>query len=270
MRCTAYCTATSFDTIRLFEYLKLRYDAKRFREVIYIKVATKDPNEGDVFFFPYATFVCWGLDADQEKAILQEVKAFERQPMEKACDDEFTYTYAEKANVEDDEISLPDKEILTKIAFSHAIAQSVKIDSFESTIQRTVDLTRELPERLARQGKINMSGKEIQRMIGVLFIDRHSINLHQELLDTPDFFWEHTDSEPLYTLMARYLDRERRVSVLNQRLTVLKELFDMLNNEFNHKQAARLEWTIIWLIVIEVVLAVVMDLFLLLGKVAGH
>ncbi len=81
------------------------------------------------------------------------------------------------------------------------------------------------------------------------------INLHQELLDTPEFFWEYPELEPIYKLTAHYLDRERRVNVLNQRLTVLKEMFDMLNDQYNHKQSAQLEWTIIWLIVIEVILA---------------
>ncbi len=61
--------------------------------------------------------------------------------------------------------------------------------------------------------------------------------------------------------MAHYLEIERRVNVLNQRLTVLKELFDMLNNEINHKHSSRLEWTIIWLIVIEVALALSSDIF---------
>jgi len=74
------------------------------------------------------------------------------------------------------------------------------------------------------------------------------------LLDTPEFFWEYSELEPYYRLVAHYLDIERRVNVLNQRLTVLKELFDMLNNEINHKHSSRLEWTIIWLIVIEVII----------------
>ncbi len=261
MRCAAYCTAQTFDTNRLFEYLKLRYEAKRIREVIHIKLATNDAHEGDVFFFPYAAFVCWGLTTEQEHVILTEVQQFERLHLDTVCSDEFSYNYAAKANITDDDIAVPNKDVLTKVAFSQAIAQSVKIDSFEKTIQRTADLAREIPERLATRGKINMSGKEIQRMMGILFLDRHSINLHQELLDTPEFFWEHTDLEPIYTLTARYLDRERRVNILNQRLTVLKELFDMLNNEFNHKQSARLEWTIIWLIVIEVLLALVTDIF---------
>lgn len=261
MRCSAYCTGASITTSRLFEYLKGSHDVKRYREVIHMKLVTNNPQEGDVFIFPYAAIVCWGLDANREKELIKEISQFEYQPLEVPCYDEFTYAYGVKANIVEDEIIVPDHDILTKLAFSHGISQSVKLDSFEQTIQRTVDLTRELPQRLANQGKISLTGKQIHRMMGRLFIDRHSINLHQELLDTPEFFWEYSELEPIYKITAHYLDRERRVNVLNQRLTVLKELFDMLSNEFNHKQSARLEWTIIWLIVIEVALALAKDIF---------
>ncbi len=260
MRCSAYCIAASIQTFELFEYLKSSYQVKRFREVIYIKIVTPDAQEGDVFVFPYAAVVCWGLTSDQEQILLATIREFQVQPMQAPCYDEFTYIYGNKANIIEDEIVLPDHDTLTKLAFSHGISQSVKLDSFEQTIQKTVDLTRELPHRMATQGKINLSGKQIQRMMGRLFIDRHSINLHQELLDTPEFFWEYAELEPIYKLTAHYLDRERRVNVLNQRLTVLKEMFDMLNDQYNHKQSAHLEWTIIWLIVIEVLLAVSKDI----------
>jgi len=255
MRCSAYCTATSFDTAKLSAHLKSHYKAQRFREVFHIKLNTSNENNsgGDIFFFPYAAIVCWGIEEEQEKSLLAELKEFEYQPVDQICDDLFTFSYGTTASIKEDDIVLPNKEILTKLAFSQAIAQSVKLDTFEHTIQKTVDLTRELPKLLAVMGKITLSGTEIRRMMGRLFIDRHSINLHQELLDTPEFFWEYSELEPYYRLVAHYLDIERRVNVLNQRLTVLKELFDMLNNEINHKHSSRLEWTVILLILIEVI-----------------
>lgn len=261
MRCSAYCLASSITISKLFEHLKLSYDVRRYRETLHLRLATNESKEGDVFIFHYAAIVCWGLTEEQDRQLLAIIKGFEIQPMATPCFDEFTYLYGNKVNIVEDEITVPDHDVLTKLAFSHGISQSVKLDSFEQTIQKTVDLTRELPTRMATQGKINLSGKQIQRMMGTLFIDRHSINLHQELLDTPDFFWEYSELEPIYKFTAHYLDRERRVNVLNQRLTVLKELFDMLNDQYNHKQSAHLEWTIIWLIVIEVALATAKDIF---------
>jgi len=267
MRCIAYCTSTAFDTARLLTYLKSLYLVTRFREVLHIKLETTTPSstlvqkESDVFFFPFGAIVCWGLDEDTERQLLRDIRPFEQQHLEVIEDDIFDYIYGEQPKIVDDEIVLPERDVLTKLAFSHGLAQSVKLGVFEQTIQKTIHLTRELPELLALRGNIKLSRKDIRRMMGRLFIDRSSINLHQELLDTPEFFWEHSDLEAYYALVAHYLDRERRVNVLNQRLLILQELFDMLAAELNHQHSSRLEWTIIGLIVIEVLLHVATDIF---------
>lgn len=261
MRCVAYCTATAFDNAGLLGYLRTNYTIARYREVLHIQLR---PQDADVFFFPYGALVCWGLELDEERQILQNIREFEQRHVDPIEDDVFSYEYGKQAKIEEDEIILPERDVLTKLAFSHGMAQSVKLAVFEQTIQKTIHLTRELPELLAQQGNIKLSRKDIRRMMGRLFIDRSSINLHQELLDTPEFFWEHSDLEPYYAQMAHYLDRERRVNVLNQRLIIVQELFDMLAAELNHQHSSRLEWTIIWLIVIEVVLILAKDVFKLL------
>jgi uncharacterized Rmd1/YagE family protein len=262
MRCVAYCTSTALDSNELINHLKSKYSVTRFREVLHIKYPSSaaDQNERDVFCFPFGAVVIWGLPESEDEAVLQEIRPYEQKHLDIIEQDVFSYLYGEQAKIEDDEIVLPEKDVVTKLAFSHGIAQSVKLSVFEQTIQRTIHLTRELPELLAQQGSIKLSRKDIRKMMGRLFIDRSSINLHQELLDTPEFFWEHADVEPYYALMAHYLDRERRVSVLNQRLRILQELFDMLAGELNHQHSSRLEWTIIWLIVIEVALHVITDI----------
>lgn len=45
------------------------------------------------------------------------------------------------------------------------------------------------------------------------------------MLDSPDYFWEEDEFEPLYSKMMRYLDVAHRVTVLNTRLDVLRELY---------------------------------------------
>ena len=92
--------------------------------------------------------------------------------------------------------------------------------------------------------------------MGELFIDRSSINLHTDVLDTPEFFWDHPELELYYSTVANELDIETRGQVLNQRLDVIRELFEMLGNELNHQHSSRLEWIIIWLILIEVLITI--------------
>jgi uncharacterized Rmd1/YagE family protein len=262
MDCRAYCTASSYAIKPLYEYLKDRFRTTLYRDVIHIEIPHPPDQVADVFFFSYGTQVCWGLDQNQSQQFLQEVKAFQHQPLEDEIEiDEFTFVFGDTPKIVEDEITLPNRDSLTRLAISHGLAQSVKLGAFEGTIQKTVNLTKDIPEDLAKRGRISLSRKEIRKKMGELFIERNSINLHVDVLDVPEFFWEYSELEPLYAMTANYLDIKRRVEVLNQQLDVVHELFEMLGNELNHQHSSRLEWTIICLIVIEVALSLLRDVF---------
>lgn len=256
MNCFAYCTATSYQIKPLFDRLK-GSSAVLYRDVIQHSVP--GISVGDVFFFSYGVIVCWGLSVEQCLFYLNLVKEFEDQPLEELERDEFTFAFGDTPKIVEDEITLPNHDVLTRLAISQGIAQSVKLSTFENAIRKTFNLTKQIPEDLAKYGKISLSRKEIRRKMGELFIERNSINLHVDVLDTPEFFWEYSELEPLYSMTANYLDIETRVEVLNQRLDVVHELFEMLGNELNHQHSSRLEWTIIILIVIEVFLSLLRD-----------
>ena len=54
----------------------------------------------------------------------------------------------------------------------------------------------------------------------------------------------------------RYLEMSGRTEVLNKRLDMLRELLDVLQQQMENAHAVKLEWIVIWLIVIEVDLQV--------------
>jgi len=82
---------------------------------------------------------------------------------------------------------------LKKLSISHGIAQSVKLSVFESNIDELIEATRPLPQELSIHGRINLSRKEISQLMGRLFIQRSLVNLQSNILDVPDFFWEHDE-----------------------------------------------------------------------------
>lgn len=261
MRCTTYCTAAGYDIPRLYLFLQRMGTTQLFRDVIHLQTREERNIKGDIFYFSYGSIVFWGFTEEEEKQILTSIKEFEKEPVAKAELDEFTFTYGDNMRIEEDEIVLPNKSTLNKLSISHGLAQSVKLTTFEEMIQKTIDLTKQLPSDLARRGKIFLSRKEISQKLGELFIERSFINLHTEILDIPEFFWDYPELEPFYRRTAHYLDVTKRVEVLNKRLGIVHELFEILSNELNHQHSSRLEWTIIILIVIEVLLAVMRDIF---------
>lgn len=263
MRCTGYCTASSYEIAKLLQFLQVNGATQIYRDVIHHQFL-KDEKGGrkDVFYFPYGVVILWGFSSHKEELeVISQLKKFEKEPLKRFELDEFRFVYGEKLKIEGDEIVLQKKDPMTKLAISYAIAQSLKLTVFEEAIIKTVEETKHLPKSLAEKGTISLSRKETSQKMGEIFLERNHINLHAEILDTPEFFWEHAGLEPIYRKMIHYLDLLKRVEVLNRRLKLLHELYEILSNEINHQQSSRLEMTIIILILIEVVLALLRDLF---------
>ncbi len=261
MRCTCYCTASSYDNTRLFQKLQSLGAPQLFRDVIHFHIKDDQRSKGDLFYFSYGAVVCWGFTEEEEKEALLVLKEFEKDPLVKIELDEFTYTYGDTIKIEEDEIFLHNKSTLTKLALSHGIAQSVKLFTFEELIQKTIELAKKLSLEMAKWGKIPLSRKEISQKMGEIFIERNFINLHSEVLDVPEFFWDYPELEPFYRRAAHYLDVTKRIEILNKRLNVVHELFEILSGELNHQHTARLEKIIILLIFLELTLTLLRDLF---------
>jgi uncharacterized Rmd1/YagE family protein len=261
MRCTGYCTAIGYDIPRLFQFLQVTGTSQLYRDVIHGQPKDDKGGKKDVFYYPYGVVVFWGFLESEEHEFLGLLKRFEKESLLKIELDEFEFSYGNKIKIEEDEIILHKKDPLLKLAISYAIGQSIKLTVFEETIANTVELSSQVPKELARHGKISLSRKEISKKMGELFLERNYVNLHTEILDTPEFFWEHSELEPFYRKVTHYLDAGKRAELLNRRLKLMHELFEILGNELNHQKTSRLEMTIIILIVIEVVIAVLRDLF---------
>lgn len=230
----------------------------RSSNVIHCHFAARN---GDIFYFSYGTIVMWGLSKEQEEEVLSSLRPFQESPNDNTEYEESRFSIGQSAKILKDDITLPADDVLTKLAFSHGLAQSVKLSAFEKLIERRIEHSRYAPESLARHGRIPMSRKKLSRMMGEIIIDRNSINLHTDILDTPEFFWEYSDLEPLYRLIAQDLDITSRVSVLNRRLDIVKDLFEVLSTELGHRHSSRLEWIIIFLIFIEVAVTFAKEVF---------
>lgn len=257
MRCYAFAFSSVFDIEKLKSYLKnTNYNIVDFEELSHIKLPIINSNkeEGDVFIFNFGAFVCYGLDELTEIKLKKDLLKLTKTVPQAYDDDLYHFEYGSEALVGDDHITLPNRGVLNKLACAHALVQSVKLGAFENTITHLIERTKDIPTQLANKGKISLSRKATRKLMGRIFVERSSINLHLELLDCPNFFWENADLEPIYNMMTVELNIENRVAILNQRLGVLQELLDMLTTELANQHSSFLEWIIIILIAIEIVL----------------
>lgn len=228
----------------------------------------------EVFIFEFGSAVFWGFSRGEEAAILRTIRKFvikgTVEPGEfEDCEDDMAFVTSpnvDNITIGNDVIILPDETLAKqRLALSYAIAQSTVLSIFEARIEKKMEDYKYIPETLAAVGSIHLEQTQLGKMIGEIFVVRHDVNLHSDILDTPDFFWEEDKFEPEYKMVMRYLEMAGRVEVVNKRLDLLRELLDVLQEQAEANHAVALEWIVIWLIVIEVIIEVVA----ILGQVLG-
>jgi uncharacterized Rmd1/YagE family protein len=261
MRCVSFCTAKAYSLSDLSNYFKSqKLSIKIYRNVMHVSIPTKF---ADIFFFSHGCFVSWNLKKKNELALLKAIKPFSIEPLDKIESDYFSFSYGEETSLDTHErlnadiITLESDSIQIKLAISYGLAESIKLEYYEELIQNTIRKNSQLPEELARSGKILLSRKAISQRMGEIFIEMSSVNLNSDYLDVPEYFWRFPNLENYYSMTEQFLDITRRVTALNQRLDVLHQFFDMLTGQLQFQHSALLEVVIILLIFIEIVISLI-------------
>jgi len=252
-------TIISYQICKKYNFNNLsHYLEKKYKFVKYWEFWIIDNNEGCYFIYNYWTIVSWNNPLDEDKKLISELKEFEISP-NNILEEKYYFTYDNKFLIKSDVFYLPDNKDI-KIAISYAISQSIKLDYFEEEIEKEIEKTKNIPYEIKKYGKTKLKGKEIAKIKWELFITKSLLNLHYDLLDEPDFFWDYPELLPYYEKAKNYLDITDRIEVLNKKLSVIEEIFEMLTDEINHKHEVFLEWIIIGLIVIEVFISIFHDI----------
>ncbi|CAK0805417.1 unnamed protein product [Prorocentrum cordatum] len=201
-------------------------------------------------------FCCFSLSLSRARALPGERSIEEEEEDEEEADEFHDQASAGACAILQDQIILTTSNPFERLAHSYALAQSVRLSVFEVSVDRSIEETRSVPETMARTGDVHLDHTQLSKRMGNILMLRCDVNLHTDILDTPDIFWDEDKFEPHYVACRNYMDIDKRVEILNQRLGVLKDLYDLLQNSLNVKHGNKLEWIIIILILLEVVLEV--------------
>ena len=127
---------TTLETGEASQPINLRVEEGLLPTTSMDRIATPDLDTTvhvpEVFLFEYGVVVIWGMTLKEEQRFLKEIAKFEQEKLGK--DDvqteefNFYYTREYQARIYNDFISLREKRnYMTKLAISHALAQSVKV-----------------------------------------------------------------------------------------------------------------------------------------------
>jgi uncharacterized Rmd1/YagE family protein len=218
------------------------------------------PAEGDVFVFPYGVVVCWNLTEVQLLELQTVMRLCQQRGYTEPGQDQFSYTYGDAfdmAHHKDHLIlttspsnnnTILERSVLEKLAASHAFAQSLRLEQFAKSVQSSIEDTWKLAAELAATGTfVSQRRKDIARTIGRLIcdrysiymyaVDRHSIHLFAE--EAPDICWEQPELDPLFRLVAKYLQLAPRVALLNARMGLVRKLLVVVLRELENVRQRR-------------------------------
>lgn len=261
MRCVSFCTARGYDLNGIANFYKKKgYIIRQSRDVVH---AANVKNNSDLFFFNHGSLVSWGLKKRQEQKIREQIAPFSISPLAMVNTDHFCFRFGDDTSIDTHErfkidvITLDSDNPQIKLAISYGLAQSIKLEAFEDSIQEAIQKNSSLPEEMAQRGVIVLSRRSLFKRMGEIFNERSLINLNSEYLDTPEFFWRNPNFEPFYVMTKKFLDIPSRVMALNQKLDVLQELLGILNSQVQHSHSSLLEMIIILLILIEIFISLI-------------
>ncbi|KAI5361503.1 hypothetical protein Slin15195_G126180 [Septoria linicola] len=293
---TAYCAAEKYNLSRArWELDREGYQAdpfgtNLFPQVLHVQtpnyITTDDTTgdekprgPGDVFVFPSGCIVTWNVPdklanniierfvpaaaentGHPDKMEIEDLEYIEDPNRETSRIVGDTILLGTKTAQDADKTSEVDT-VLAKIAFSSALARSTKLAVLENALSNYFGTTMSIPLTLSSGKPLKYTQSEILRKTGELLLIRAQLNLYSELTDAlPDLFWDSPHElglEGYYEMVGKALDVGVRIKVLNEKMDYASEIAAVLRERLSEKHTSMLEWTIIWLIVIEVVFGVV-------------
>ncbi len=155
-------------------------------------------------------------------------------------------------------IQLPKFEPQRVAILLFCIAQSVALESLELEIEKQFDNSKQILSNYN-----NLTSKDKSKIIDFITKAsklRYTITSDMHLLDKPDILWDDESGDKIYDEMAIYLELKDRFNIVEYKLRILSEDVKMLTTLTHQRKSEFLEWTIVWLIVVEIII-MVLDIF---------
>lgn len=138
---------------------------------------------------------------------------------------------------------------------SLALAQSVALDHFETSVSRAMAQVQPVVEALQRKGRLVPPRREVLRIVGFGLNVRAAVLQNLTLFDDPPETWESEALAHLDSALFDQFDLDERLKAITQKLAYLQDAGHTFLELLNTRKAAMLEWIIIGLIAFEILMA---------------
>lgn len=211
---------------------------------------------GLAVIFRYGAVVLFHVPPLEEVSLLDQLKNF--------VGDAFA-----KPEIEEVEIRLsPEKQEVLEAGVIHVVdfalerlqliaeilARSVALARSEASVRETGAAIEGWAQALVVPKSGGTLEKQLRKDLGSTLLMQYKLAGRVEIGDKPDILWDRPDLERIYSRLEDEYELQERDKTLERKLGLLSSTAATLLDLVNNKQAHRLEWYIIGLILFEIAL----------------
>lgn len=206
-----------------------------------------------MYIFRYGIAGFYNIPPEERELLIEKLLPFCKNIHEQPLFDDIAIQLGGKQNeVTYNSIRLGEFNLKSLRIIMLNIAQSVALDRFLEITESILKDTKEFTVALEKEGKLNISGKNLRKFIGRVLNMKNRITEYLYIFDPSELTWEDEKLNKLDQEIKQNFDLKIRYISINDRLGIIKENLDLFKDVLQHKESSRLEWIIIILILVEI------------------
>jgi uncharacterized Rmd1/YagE family protein len=211
---------------------------------------------GAAVLFRYGAVVLFDVPASAQRAFLDQLLALVWNRYEKPETEDVTVAIDPtiREGMQGDVVCFESMSAERVQIVASVLSRSVALAMYESRVAQNFDRIEPLARNLERNGRISGKSSELLRHIGAMLLSEQMMVGRVEISEKPDTLWDHPDLEGLFLRMESEFEIRERYAALEGKLNLISRTVHTLAELLHSKRSLRLEWSIVVLIVIEIML----------------
>jgi uncharacterized Rmd1/YagE family protein len=213
------------------------------------------PSGGCAMLFRYGAVVLFGVSADDEQRLLQELVVREAlaRPETEMVELRIEGSRVQESRIEEGVIYVPDENLQRLQIIAEVLAKSVVLAHYESTIANVFDKIEPLAQNLNDHGRAGKVRELLEHIGGALLSEQRMVG-RVEVREKPEALWDNAELERFYPRLDREYELRDRAASLERKLDLISRTARTALDLVQQRSYLRVEWYIVVLILVEIML----------------
>jgi len=221
---------------------------------------TFEDKGGWVVLFRFGALVTIGLEPSRQRQWRGRIGPLTEEPLGDPAVEEVDVridaTAAEGVTAKG-ELTLHGIDLGRAHVVAQILAKSTVLDHYETRVAEVFDRV-EVLARALRRGRLPHRGKALLRELGDVLLIQSRMVGRVEVSDKPELVWDDSELDILYERFAKEFELKERDHELTRKLDLISGVAETYLELLNNRQALRVEWYIVLLILVEILLSLYM------------